>query len=179
MWLTACTIPCSTLMSFFPTATSSVSVAPMYSNAGNHPAPCHRARQRFLRILDLIAHYRGEFQSHQPKANHAKRIQHKTRVSRNLEISSRHRRSKARPHRKSQTNQNRRRHKCSNGAEIIQPLPNSQTNNVHNREQLPATPATPSSRKSYCRRAQRGPAPAQTQLLRRNTASPSAHTACY
>ena len=29
MWLTACTIPCSTLMSFLPTAISKVSVAPM------------------------------------------------------------------------------------------------------------------------------------------------------
>src|SRR5215467_4875003 len=31
MWLTACTIPCSTLMSFFGIATRRVSVAPIYS----------------------------------------------------------------------------------------------------------------------------------------------------
>src|SRR5947209_8155150 len=37
MWLTASTIPCSTLMSCLPTATSSVSVAPIYNNPDNTP----------------------------------------------------------------------------------------------------------------------------------------------
>src|SRR5208282_5740422 len=37
IWLTACTIPCSTLMSFLPTATSSVSVAPIYSSPETIP----------------------------------------------------------------------------------------------------------------------------------------------
>src|SRR5260370_21566354 len=37
MWLTACTIPCSTLMLPLSTATSSVSVAPMYRNPESNP----------------------------------------------------------------------------------------------------------------------------------------------
>src|ERR1051325_7457348 len=31
IWLTPCTIPCRTLMSFFPIATNNVSVAPIYN----------------------------------------------------------------------------------------------------------------------------------------------------
>src|SRR5258707_2712302 len=37
MCVTACTIPCSTLISFLLTATSNVSVAPMYSAPDNTP----------------------------------------------------------------------------------------------------------------------------------------------
>src|SRR5258706_2117505 len=37
IWLTPCTIPCNTLMSFLPIATSSVSVAPMYSTPETTP----------------------------------------------------------------------------------------------------------------------------------------------
>src|ERR1700730_2231768 len=37
IWLTACTIPCNTLMSSLLTAISNVSVAPMYSNPDKMP----------------------------------------------------------------------------------------------------------------------------------------------
>src|SRR5437762_10206158 len=37
MWLTACTMPCKTLISCLPTATSNVNVAPIYNKPDNTP----------------------------------------------------------------------------------------------------------------------------------------------
>ena len=102
---------------------------------GNHAAPRHRARQRFPRFADFVAHHRSQFKSDQAKANHAERIQNKPGIRRNPKISRRHRRPKARQDRKSQTDQNRRRDKRSNGAHIVEPLPDAKTNNVHHRQQ--------------------------------------------
>src|SRR6202022_4892153 len=69
------------------------------------------------------------------EANNTERIQNKSGIRRNPKISSTYARAKTQPDRKSQTNQNRRRNKRSNGAGIVEPLPDSQPNNVHHRQQ--------------------------------------------
>ena len=103
--------------------------------AGKNPAPGHGARQRLLRILDFIAHHRCQFQTHQPKANHPKRIQHESRIRRNPEISSGHRGPKLGEDDHAQPNQNR----CGDGgtdsAQIVDPLPHAQPHDIQNHQQ--------------------------------------------
>ena len=68
MWLTACTIPCSTLISFLLTATRSVSVAAMYITPEMHAAPRHGAGKVFCGSSNFVAHHRRELQPHQARS---------------------------------------------------------------------------------------------------------------
>ena len=102
--------------------------------AGEHSAPGHRTRQGALRVLDFVAHDRGQFQTHQSKTNYAKRVEHETRVCRDPEISHAHGRAKSHPDHQSQANQRGRGDSGSNAAQIVDPLPYAQAHDIEHHQ---------------------------------------------
>ena len=88
-----------------------------------------------MRIIDFIAHDRGEFQAHQAETNHAEGIQNKTRIRGNPKIRRRHRGAEAHPNYDTQTDKNGRCKSRADCTEIVEPLSDTETKNVQHHQQ--------------------------------------------
>ena len=140
-------------------------------NARQNPAPSHRPRQILLRLANLIAHHRSQFQPHQPKTNHPKRIQNKSRISRNPKIRSSNRGSKPQPHHNPKPDQNRRRNPSPDPAKIIDPLPHAQPANIQPHQQHEQQKRSANGKKLVVRQRLVPQAPKQKPKRPRNKAS--------
>ena len=84
MWLTACTMPCSTLI-VLADRNQQRQRHPNIKRAGKQAAPRDRARQSPRGIANFVAHDRGEFQTDQAETDHAEGIQNEARDRRECE----------------------------------------------------------------------------------------------
>ncbi len=87
-----------------------------------------------MRLLDFVAHDGGEFETDETEADHAEGIQDEAGIWRDAKIRSGHRGAKARPDNDSQTDENSSCDEGSDGAEVVEPLPYSESNDVEDGE---------------------------------------------
>ena len=134
MWLTACTIPCSTLMSL-PHRDKQSERRPDVKRAGKHSAPRDRAgKDKFgSRISSPITE--ASSRPTRPKQITPKEFNTKRGSAGILKIGSGDRRAEARPNHHPEAYENGRSDERSDRAEIVDPLPNPKSDDVENGEQ--------------------------------------------
>jgi len=101
--------------------------------ARENPAPRNCSGQRLLRVFNFVAHDGCKFQTNEAEADDTERVQNKTRIRGNTEIRRGYGGSEAKPNKDAETNQKAPSNEGAERANIVDPLADSQTNNVeHN-----------------------------------------------
>src|ERR1700722_14375415 len=103
-------------------------------DAGYYAAPNDCSGQSMFRILDFVAHYGSKLKPHEAETNHAKGIQQKSRVRGDLKILSAHSSAVAQPNNQPQSHQHCRSDDRSDAAQVVNPLPNSESHNIQNHQ---------------------------------------------
>ncbi len=103
--------------------------------AGKDSAQSDSTGEGAAGVLDFVAHDRREFEANQAEADDAERIQDETRVCGDFEIYRSDGGAKARPDHYAQTDQDGGGDERSDGAEIVNPLADSEADDVEHSEE--------------------------------------------
>ncbi len=102
--------------------------------SGEHAAPRDGAGKNFLGVFDFVAHDGGEFEPDQAEANYAEGVQDEARVRRNVKVGGGDVGAEAEIDDGAESDQNGRCDAGADGAEIVDPFTDAETDDIQNHE---------------------------------------------
>src|SRR5207302_1909406 len=103
--------------------------------AGDQASPYYGSRKRARRILNLIAHDRGEFKAEQTEADDSEGIENEERVGGDLKVGGGDGGAEAQVDHHAKADQDGCGNESTNGAEVVDPFADAEAENVEQGEQ--------------------------------------------